>query len=198
MAPLAGLQIPERHGTDAYPNQALYGPAEERSHAADLPFAPLAQRYAEPGLSAPCAKDAHVRRRRPLAVHDHAAPPGLESLLSWLTLDQDVVFLGMLVARMRQAMGQLTVVREQDEPLAVHIQPANGEQVPGQADEVEHGAAPADPIPFVRDDAARLVQGHIDGGPGRRFLATERPAVHTDVIGFGVGLTAQGGHMAVH
>src|SRR5450759_3026931 len=119
--------------------------------------------------------------------------PTAPAQLAWVkeTFHLHQVSLGMFVARMRQAISQPTVVGQQEQSLAVNIQPADRVEAFGHFDQL---------LP-VRIAGARVRIGEI---PGRlmehdiaKVLGGNRPAVHPDIGSLWVHLCAQLAHHMV-
>ncbi len=84
------------------------------------------------------------------------------------------VRLGDAEGRVRQPVGQLTVVGEQDQPFGVDVEPADVEQPLGPIGDEIAEARPAAVVGHRRQHPARLVDRHDDGaGGGRHALAVD-------------------------
>jgi uncharacterized protein with GYD domain len=77
-----------------------------------------------------------------------------------LPLDVDLVDLVHLVARMGEAVGELSVVREQERTSGVRVEAADGHQPRRMGDELNDGRASLR-VTRRRDDPGRLVQEHV-------------------------------------
>ena len=94
-----------------------------------------------------------------------------------------------LVARVRHALGEGAVVRQQDQALGGHVEPADREQARHRRHQVHHGRPPLG-VAARADDAARLVEHQVDG----RLRRLDADAVDADVVLLEVGLGAELAH----
>src|SRR3954469_357927 len=96
--------------------------AHRLDHAPDLPLASLADRQ----LEHPRLDLAHARRQRPAVLQLHAlAPRAQRGLRHPLRPPPHAVVLLHLVARVRGAVGQLAVVRQEDQAGGLGVEPAH-------------------------------------------------------------------------
>lgn len=129
--------------------------------------------------------DGAGRRRAVLEFHAPAQAGDLVVIDD--SFDLGVIALQHAGTRMHQPVGQGAVVREQQQPLGVIVEPADGIEPPSDvADEIHHRRAP---LRIVQrgDEAGGLVEHEIDRGR----LKPEQFAVDFDVIALRVGLGAQ-------
>lgn len=134
-----------------------------REHLPDLMFAPLVNDDLEPGVRPLWPEDLHRSGAGVATVDRHAAPPeGVERALGWPSLDQRVVFLVDPVAGVRDPIGQFAIVGQEEQPLAIHVEPSNGEDPLVEIEEIEDGAS-ALGIARGRQIATRLVQQQVGG-----------------------------------
>ena len=191
--PLARLEIAQQQRADAHTNDALDAQANAPGRLADLALAPLAHHHPQPGSFAGLPFQVHFGGGGALTIFQHhAVPPGLQLLFIRPAREQDAVLLLVAVPGMGQAVGQLAIVGEQDQPLALDIQAAHRVERAGQVHQVAHGGARVGRF-YGREHAARLVQGHVLQRLGR----LDRPPIHQDVVYQGVGLAADAGNLAV-
>lgn len=104
----------------------------------------------------------------------------------WSAGNQDAIFFFVSVTRMSQAVSQLAIVGEQNQPFAIDIQAANRVELAWQFHQVAHrwpGIGGAD----CREVAARFVQGNVDELLGR----LDRLSIDQDAIHERVSLLAQ-------
>ena len=111
-------------------------------------------------LDARGTERADLRGRRAAVVEVDALGQLPERLWTRLALHLDVVDLVHLVARVREAMCQLSVVREQERAGRVRVEAADGHQPRRMVDEVDDGRASLR-VARRRDDAGRLVQEDV-------------------------------------
>ncbi len=139
MAPLAGLQAGQTKRADGDAHQAQGRMAGGRGHVADLPLLALVQHDPQPrGRDGGPVADGDAARRQirfhgqqldpgrgqQLTLHGHARPQRGQGFGRGDVFHLDEIDLGQLVARVGQPVGQVAVVGEQQQPLAVVIQPA--------------------------------------------------------------------------
>ena len=153
---------PELDRADRGAHQAADLEAGCEEEPADLAVAALVEDDLEASAAAGrLAEPPHLGRARGLAV-DHEAPPPhrLEVLLAREAGDGDEVALGDS-ARVHQALGEARVVAEQQQPLRVLVQAADGEPVAvGVGEQLEHGARPA--LPHPRDECLPRLVPRVD------------------------------------
>jgi hypothetical protein len=85
---------------------------------------------------------------------------------------------------MEQSVGEVTVIREQQESLGVIVEPPYGEKPRGAVGQEIHDDGPPARVLEARDIAARLVQEQIRD----RVARADGAAVERDAIGRGIGL----------
>ena len=110
--------------------------------------------------------------------------------------DGGAVGLGNVVAGVSQAVQELAIIGQKDQPLAVGVQTPDGPQqgLALEVHQVRDDARGVD-VGAGADDAARLVQGDII----TLVRKDDRPAVKRDLVRAGVNLRSQLGHdLTVH
>jgi hypothetical protein len=120
-----------------------------------------------------------------LTVDRDAASDALQRVCWWVPIQQNLILLVDLEARVHDAVRHLTVVSQQQQPLRLAVEPPNGYDTLIDRDEVHHRVAPAF-IGHRRDVAARLVQHNVAQARSRDELS-----VHLDLLSFGVDLGAE-------
>ena len=150
-------QRPERPGRQRAQAQAAVGRAVQRehvvpdrlAHAAHLALAALVQHDLDDALPARGAQHAHAGRRRapPVQLHARRRAAAAVSRADGPT-HRRLVGLLDAVARMHQPRGQLAVVREQQQPGRVGVQPPDRE---------EPASAPTSSITVCRPCVSRTV-----------------------------------------
>ena len=162
-------------------------------HAPQLALAALVQHHAQPGAVAIPAQQLRLRGRGRAVVQLDALAQAGQRRGVRDALDERLVGLVDAVAGVRQAVRQLAVGGEQQQPLAVAVEPPDVAQAGRRiVEQVEHRLAPA----LVRggdEDASRLVQQQRAIGRERG----QRRAVDGDEAGGGVGAPSEFGDGAV-
>ena len=134
MTPGARRQAGQAHGPDADAGQAGDGVADRSQHPAHLPVAALVDGQLHLGRAAAvrvllAAQQADVLRRSGQAVVEHdSLPQTRQRVGAGDALHLRSVGLGDMVARVAQLEQEVAVVREENQPLAVGVQPAHGPQ----------------------------------------------------------------------
>ncbi len=162
--------------------------AQQADHATKLALAALVQRHPQPtgppvGLAGRPACRKRLRRlpqqydlgRRGRAIVQHHAvlqPPDLARVGEPCHLHQ--IGLRMLVARVGQPVSEPAIVGEQEQALAVLVQPADGEEPLRRLDELLPGRVFGAPV-RAGQIPGRLVQHDVT-----MPLADHRPAIHAD------------------
>src|SRR5688572_31951991 len=155
-------------GRDPDPAQNLHALANGREHAADFALLAFRQDDSEPGARAVSVIRARGRRRtsyrarlETLAVTHHAAYEAFPVFPGEGRVEADEVLLLHLPARMCQKVGQVPVVGEDEEALAVEVEPADGvKRDSGDGDEVEDRGT-AHLVARRSDEAKGLVEGKV-------------------------------------
>jgi hypothetical protein len=111
------------------------------------------------------------------------------------TLDLGQVGLGKLVLWMRDQMGEVSVIRQEEKSLGVVVQPAHGIYADlDPLQQVLHRGPPFG-VGHGRDKTRGFVQHDV----GLRLLGVDELAVNLDMVFGGVGLGAElGHHLAVN
>jgi len=107
------------------------------------------------------------------------------------TVDGDLILLLDPGAGVRDTVSPVAVVRQQQQPLGIAVEPPDREEALGTIDERE-GGRPALGVAGRRHHADRLVQHDVD--MARRHGHRQRPAVDRDLLAGRVGLRARIGH----
>ena len=173
-AELPRLEPARRHRPEGDAPELGDRVAHGLQHALHLVVLALVQRHLDPrvvvGLEHPHAVDGHQ-----LALHRHAAPQPLERALVRDAVHLRLVDARHLVARVRHALGEDAVVREQDQALGGDVEPAHGEQPRDLRHEVHHGG-PALGVLARRHVAPGLVEHDVDRRPSGPSPARRRRA----------------------
>lgn len=126
-------------------------------------------------------------RQRPLAIDHNATPEAIENFRRWVTIQECFVLLVDSVARMHNAIGDFTIVRQQQEPLGLPVESSDRYDALIDRYEIHDGVSAA----FVgggRDVAARLVEQNVSTADGRDQLP-----VDLNLLRAGIDLAAQFG-----
>jgi len=112
---------------EPHPAQPHHRVANRLTHVPHLPRAPFVQHDRDHRLILPRAKprldQSHSGWRSPVAVDRHTPAQAIERRLVGHAADAHVVFPFHLVTRVEQALGQRTVVGQQQQALGVVIEP---------------------------------------------------------------------------
>ena len=151
MPPLTGPEMAKVERANADADKPAHWVTEQARHTPNLPLAPFAHCHTQPGAF-----------RRVSAMHDldlgwqclpaitgtvikigqvHAAPPAIQSRLSGPTRHPDLVFFFVLVTWMCEQIGQLAVIGEQHQTLAIGVETTHWNQMPLDRHEVTHSLA---------------------------------------------------------
>ncbi len=120
---------------------------------------------------------AHLRRRGGAVVELDAVAELLQNGVARLPADLGDVDLLDAVARMREPVGERTVVREQQRAGRVGVEAADRDDARGVADEVDDRRASLR-VAHRRDDTGRLVQEYV-----RERLLRDLASVDLDAVG---------------
>jgi len=185
----ADVRIADR--SDAHPAQPDDGVADGLAHVADLACAPLVQDDRQERLvlarAEPLLHERHVGRRRPPAFDHHAPAQPPDGILIGDAPHAYVVFALDLVPRVHQPLGELAVVRQEQQPLGVVVQAPDGVDVRAHfRQELEHRVAVLGVL-ARRHVAARLVEQDVAAARGD----ADALAVDADVVGPGIGFRAE-------
>jgi hypothetical protein len=149
--------------------------ADRGQHPLDLVLSALVDRELDPCGAEPA--DPCGRGRTIIELNARAEP--CERVVGRLALDPGLVDLLHLVARVRETVCELAVVREQEGAGRVGVEAADRDDPRRVLDELDDGGA-APRVVSGRHDAGRLVQEHV----GER-LELDRPAVDLDAVSGG-------------
>jgi len=101
---------------------------------------------------------------------------------------EDVVLLGQTIAGVHHPIGDIAVVREEQQAFSVAVQPADRKDALGYVDQI-HDRPAATLVVHRRDIATRLVQDQI-----AERLRGEQLAVHADIVTDRISPGAKLGH----
>lgn len=137
-APRAGSKILEAERTFAYTYEPQDLVAQQASYFADLALAPLVEHYPNPGSFIAAFEQLNPGWRGALAFEIDASTPLAQRIGIGRLVEQYSILLLDLEARVRQPIGQLTVIGEQQQPFAILVEPPNWEQPRRVIDQVDH------------------------------------------------------------
>ena len=183
--PHAWLEIVEIDRADTGANQTHDFVPDSLHHAANLPIAPLVDReFDNPASTFLSAPDlAYLRGGRRFAAPDVQAPrQGLQVVISERPVDRDQIGFAHRLRRMRDAVHEIAVVGQQDQPLGIGVQATGGYQSCAvdldQIGDFERRV----PVGNRGDIADRFVQGDIKA----RLLDRQRATIDGDLLGIGI------------
>ncbi len=134
------------------------------------------------------AQRAYHLRHRALTIDEHAAADSIQRLCGRMPIQQRLVLLLHAKARMRDAEGDLAIIREQQQPFGRTIQAANRYNAFSDLHEVHHRVA-ATLVVRGGDVAARLVEHDVAAA----FLRDEIP-VNFHLLRRSIDAGAEFGH----
>ncbi len=149
---------------------------------------PLMDHEPDPDSLAGLAEQPDLIRDHVPVVDPNAIAKVLECPVGRPLIGQDVVFLGELVAGVHDAVGQFPVIRQEEQPFGVPIQPTDRIQALLRLDEV-HDRPPLAVVLHGRDVTGRLVQQHRP-----EPLRAGDLAVDLNLVGYRVDPGAEFGH----
>ena len=185
-AELPALQATQADGREALATKLAHGVANRGEHAAHETVAPLGHRDLDPGV----ARVGRTRDARAagcgLAVFEHhAILEPAQGLLVGCAPHLREVALRHAGARVRELVGEVPVVGEQQHTLGVDVEAADGLHARGEVGQQrEHGRAPLGVV-APRDEAGRLVEDVVHLS---RRHAGERAPVEGDPRALGDGV----------
>jgi len=146
--------------------------AHRLAHPFDLVLAPLVDRQLDPAAAE--LPDAR-RRRRPVVQLDPLLEAA-EGRRGWIALDVHLVDLVNPVARVREPVSKLPVVRQHERAGRIGVEPSDRNDAGLGRDEPDHRRPPLG-VARGGDDAGRLVQQQV-----REALLADRAAVDLDRV----------------
>src|SRR5262249_1041364 len=164
-------------GADACPYQAPDGMAHRLAHAPHDAIPALVHDDLEGGVLAPTLHLMDARGCCRSVVERDAFPERAERGSARDTADLGEVRLLDAVTGMRDELGELPVVREDEEPVGVVVEPADGEDPWLARNEIDGRGTPFW-VSSGRHDAPRLVQQVVDDVVAH----ADRHAVHLDTL----------------
>lgn len=121
-------------------------------------------------------------------VNDNPCPDAGQLMRDRPGAGEDVILLGQPIAGVHDAIGDITIVREEQQALGVAVQPANRKDALGDIDQI-HDRPAATLVVHRRDVATRLVQDQV-----AERLRREQLAVHADIVTNRISPGAKLGH----
>jgi hypothetical protein len=141
IAPLAGLQIAQFQRREMRAQYAIDRKTQRASNTPDLALAALVHRDLKLCETRLAPHDLDFDRRGPAILEHDAAPPDVEYVVTHVAVHRHLVNLGVAVAWVRQPLGQLAIVGEQNQAFAVGIQPSDRVQVAFYGHQIAHRIA---------------------------------------------------------
>jgi hypothetical protein len=165
VAPLADGETLQLDGSERCAADLLHGVSELEHERADLQVAVLAELEVDHGLLAVAGDELEraPRRRVARARAEDLAFDSRDGALVEASLERDVVALRHAVARVGESIRQLAVVREEEQPRAVEVEPSDAvEPRPlGVLHEVDRARPPAR-VAVRAHRSARLEEHDVD------------------------------------
>src|SRR5690606_13795981 len=128
-APAPALQASQPDRAEPYPNQPSDGVPDHGEEAPDLALPTLPERNAQPGPTRTGAREPpHGHGPRDPVLQLDALEEPADPLVRDRAPDQDLVHPVHTPARVQQAVRDITLVRQEQQPLAVDIQTADVEE----------------------------------------------------------------------
>lgn len=191
--PVAARDIAELQRTDSRPDELEDRVADLFEHPSHDPVTPLVNHDPDDRSVFGVLDRADDLRLRPLAVDDDATAQPVQRGGRRMPVEQRLVFLIDLVARVHDSVGNQAIVREQEQPFGLPVEPSDRHDALPDLDEIHDRVAPT----LVRhrcDVAPGLVQDNV---PHRR--ARDDLAVYLDLLPHWVNLRAKlGDDDAIH
>jgi hypothetical protein len=125
IAPKSQRNSRNHQWSNANPRQPVNDNVRCIHHPADDVIHPFVKRDREQYTIARFAEDSKLIRGHPAAIDLHATAHSLERFRRWHRRRKNVVFLFESKFRMHHAIGKFAVIREQQQPFGVAIEPAN-------------------------------------------------------------------------
>jgi hypothetical protein len=137
--------------------------------------------------------DAHARHACKTFCQVDTMTQLANRLNTWISRNTDTIRLFNSVTRMRQAIGQIAIVRQHQEPFTEAIEPPDAKKTNIVGYEI-YNALPSLGIPVGRDHPRRLVQRQIN-----RTGLSQHNAIQTDLLAVGIDSGPQlSDHLAIH
>jgi hypothetical protein len=124
-APHARAEVAELHGADGHTHQLLDVDPDSLEYATNLAVAALIENDLEPRSPAPCGRPHLLQPQHLPASRIHALEHGRDGSLIGHATNANVVDLVEVTTRIRHAVGPSCVVREQEQALALEVQPTD-------------------------------------------------------------------------
>ena len=153
-------EVADAERADSHPAQPFDWDADRLHHPAHEVVHPLVNRDRQDDALARLPQQAHFLRDNGAAFdHDAVAQP-LQRLVRRAAQRENLIFLCEPVFRVHNAIGDIAVVREEQQPFRVAIEPSNRVDPLWNVDQLHHGPAVA-LILDGRDVAAWLVEDEV-------------------------------------
>ena len=189
----AARQVAHRVASDMCAHQPLDRIAKQGGHAPNLPVAALGHHDLEDRHVALAAHDVDealsgLDGRAVLFIERNAARPAVSRSAVHAAVDDNLIGLGVFIARVSQRLGEVAIVGEDDQSFTFCVEPAEQEQVAVDRHHIAHGRAVVAGLALGRgQDVDRLVVSDVD----RRGFQVDALAVHGDDVFLRVGLRAK-------
>ena len=137
---MSARQIAQAQMTNARANQLFHLVAEREKHPANLPVNSLTQDNANTGGP----DDVHIFDSRPLSIEHDSAPQFQRETRVPRPVQRHFVFLFHFVTRMREALREVAVIRQDEEAFRLRVEPADFYRVFRVHDTIDAGKIEAE------------------------------------------------------
>ena len=173
---MAARYIPKPHSTDPDTHETFHFVANCMKHPANLPIDSLTQDHVQTGW---CER-VKPRDYGALAVEKNSAQQFRRKRRIPWSIQSHLVFFLDFIARMREPLGQFTIVCENEEALGLRIEAADIEETRKLRRKKIKNRVVCVRIAFGRDETSRLIHHDV-----QRPLGVEEFPVHFHVIAQG-------------
>src|SRR5687767_11151403 len=189
LAPSPGRQAPQLDRAYSNAGQREYWVVNGETHTPHLPIPPFSQGYIEDrrvviGIE---VDELHIGRRGYSILQLYAFGKLFDCPLEDLAADYGAISFGNLVARVGQELGELAVIRQDEQAGGIHVQPANGVDARPDAANELHDRTLGVRVLHSRHVAGGLVKKEVDA----LDVLGERLAVDANVVLIGIGFGAR-------
>jgi hypothetical protein len=188
-------KVAQREPAGLDPFESDHGVSHVVEHAAHLPLPSFVDRDLEPGIGLFLPDLFYLCRRGLPVLQKDACFERRDRAVLEHTLDLCKVGLGEFMLGMRDQVGKIPVIRQQQKPLGIVVQPSD--RIDPDLDPFEQVLHRGPPlrIGHGRHVTCRFVQHDV----GRRLFGVDELAVNLDMVLGRVGLGPElGHHLAVH
>jgi hypothetical protein len=188
IAPGARRNCLKHQRSQSHAAQSHHSDADGLHHAPHNVIQPLVQDNLDHDTLARFPHQANLVRDNGAAVDFEAPAQDFELAFARPLVGDDVIFLGQAKPRVHHPVRDVTIVREQDEPLRIAIEPTDRVNTLRDIHEVHDGPAAA----FVLDGGDEA--GWFVEQDEARFLAAQGFAIDADMIRRRIDARSENGH----